>query len=135
MIPAVVRRLATWLSVAALLVAACCATAAAATPPRAVGLDEASWEYAPDRADVGTGQGWAQGRGIANWQPVELPHVFDPHPDADTFHGLVGWYRLPIQAPSRASGFDWGVRFDQVRRAAQVFLDGRLLATHADPYA
>jgi hypothetical protein len=137
MIPSVVRRLVAALTVAALAGAAGSATAAHAAPlpPAAVDLDGAPWQFAADPRDRGGAEGWAQGRGAVDWRPAALPHVFDPHPDAATFGGLVGWYRLPLRAPAAPPGFTWGVRFEQVRRVAEVFLDGRRLAVHGDPYA
>src|SRR5205823_2445409 len=47
----------------------------------------------------------------------------------------VGWYRVALTAPSAPAGFVWGVHFEQVRRIAEVFLDGRRVAVHRDPYA
>jgi Glycosyl hydrolases family 2, TIM barrel domain/Glycosyl hydrolases family 2 len=140
MIPRVVRHVAACWSAVALLCVAWSATASAApatvTPPRAVNLDAAGWEYAPDPADAGLRDGWQGGHGAATWSAVDLPHTFDPQPDARTFHGTTGWYRIRLQRPSDSpAGFDWGVHFEQVRRAADVFLDGRRIAVHSDPYA
>jgi len=134
-----VRRVAACWTVAALACVALAGTAAAAPaagPPRAVDLDAAGWEYAPDPQDAGLRDGWARGHGSATWSAVDLPHVLDPRPDTKDFHGQTGWYRIRLTRPSGTpAGFDWGVRFDQVRRVADVFLDGRRVAVHADPYA
>jgi beta-glucuronidase len=141
MIPRVVRRAAACWSVVALVCAvgssaAVAAPAGAATPPRAVDLDAAGWEYAPDPGDAGLRDGWQGGHGAATWSAVDLPHTFDPQPDARTFHGTTGWYRIRLQKPAGTpAGFDWGIHFEQVRRVADVFLDGRRIAQHADPYA
>ncbi|WP_051221607.1 glycoside hydrolase family 2 TIM barrel-domain containing protein [Conexibacter woesei] len=141
-----VRRAAACWSVVALLCTAWSATAIAApapgapvapvAPPRAVNLDSAGWEYAPDPANAGLRDGWQAGHGAATWSAVDLPHTFDPQPDARTFHGTTGWYRIRLQRPTDSpAGFDWGVHFEQVRRVADVFLDGRRVAVHSDPYA
>ncbi|WP_187369199.1 glycoside hydrolase family 2 protein [Baekduia soli] len=138
MIPAVVRRLVVCLTLTALAGAAGGGVAHAATaPPRAVDLDRAAWEYAPDPGDRGLAERWATGAAGADaaFRPVRLPHVFDPKPDPDTFPGSVGWYRVPITAPTSAPGFTWAVHFEQIRRVADVWLDGRHLATNTDPYA
>ncbi|HEU4976047.1 MAG TPA: glycoside hydrolase family 2 TIM barrel-domain containing protein [Baekduia sp.] len=112
------------------------APAASATAPAAVGLDDAAWQYAPDPHDRGRRRGWQRGRGAAPWRPVQLPHVFDARPRPSTFGGQVGWYRLRLRRPAGAPArFDWGVRFEQVRRVAQVWLDGRRVMSHRDPYA
>lgn len=133
MIPAVVRQLAAFLATVGLLATA--ASTAAAAPPREVSLVNAAWQYAPDAADAGVASGWASGRGDGAWRPVRLPHVFDPRPDDDRFGGTVGWYRLRLTAPRTPRGFAWGVRFEQARRVADVWIDGRRAAHHTDPYA
>ncbi|HMJ33895.1 MAG TPA: glycoside hydrolase family 2 TIM barrel-domain containing protein [Baekduia sp.] len=137
MTPALVRRVAALLTTTALICAAAAGTAAAApAPPRAVDLDAAGWQYAADPGDRGLRDRWSQSQGRPPWQPVTLPHVFDPHPDDATFTGATGWYRIALTAPrGTPAGFGWGVRFEQVRRDAQVWLDGKRLAVHRDPYA
>ncbi|MET0603863.1 MAG: glycoside hydrolase family 2 TIM barrel-domain containing protein [Baekduia sp.] len=137
MIHRVVRRAAAFLTAAALVCAAGVGTASAGVaPPRAVDLDAAGWEYAPDPTDAGLRDGWTRGHGGATWSAVDLPHVFDPHPDPKNFGGQVGWYRIKLTQPTGTpAGFSWGVRFEQIRRVADVFLDGERIAVHADPYA
>ncbi|HEV7753753.1 MAG TPA: glycoside hydrolase family 2 TIM barrel-domain containing protein [Baekduia sp.] len=123
---------------AALVCVAAAGTAAAAAPapPHAVDLDAAGWQYAPDPGGRGLGERWSQGQGDPAWAPVKLPHVFDPRPDDRTFHGETGWYRIALTAPrATPAGFGWGLRFEQVRRDAQIWLDGRRIAEHHDPYA
>ncbi|WP_445148175.1 glycoside hydrolase family 2 TIM barrel-domain containing protein [Baekduia sp. Peel2402] len=96
-------------------------TAQAATLPRAVDLDSAGWEYTPDHR---------------SWTAVDLPHVFDAQPKSQDFSGQTGWYRIALQQPDGTpQGYTWGVHFEQVRRIADVFLDGRKLIRHSDPYA
>jgi beta-glucuronidase len=135
----VVRRIAAcWTAIALVgaAVAGSAGAAPAAAPPRAVDLDFAGWEYAPDPAGAGLRDGWAGGHGGATWSAVDLPHVFDPRPHAGTFGGQTGWYRITLTRPTDTpAGFDWGVRFDQIRRVADVFVDGRRIAAHSDPYA
>lgn len=112
------------------------AHAATPPPPAAVSLDGARWQYAPDPHDRGARRHWERGRGRPAWHAVHLPHVFDPHPHAASFPGTVGWYRLRLHAPPHTPrGFTWAVRFEQVRRVAEVWLDGRRIAVHRDPYA
>jgi beta-glucuronidase len=137
MIHRVVRRAAAFLTAAALVCAAGVGTASAGVaPPRAVDLDAAGWEYAPDPTDAGLRDGWTRGHGGATWSAVDLPHVFDPHPDPKSFGGQVGWYRIKLTQPTGTpAGFSWGMRFEQIRRVADVFLDGERIAVHADPYA
>lgn len=144
MISRVVRRAAAFLTAAALVCVAGVGTASAGVgggggtgfPPRAVNLDAAGWEYALDPTDAGLRDGWAGGHGGATWSAVDLPHVFDPRPDPKVFRGQVGWYRIKLTQPTGTpAGFSWGVRFEQIRRVADVFLDGQRIAVHSDPYA
>jgi hypothetical protein len=95
------------------------AHSAAAAPPRAVSLD---------------GGGWQLQRGGGAWSPVSVPSTFDPRPLAQLFGGRVGWYRLRFQPPPGAKGYAWALRFEQVRRRSVVWLNGRRLGSHDDPY-
>jgi beta-glucuronidase len=66
---------------------------------------------------------------------VEVPHVFDARLLPSTFHGTTAWYRLRFSVPATPRGFGWAFRFGAVRRSATVWLNGRLIGTHSDPYA
>ena len=102
--------------------------------PDARALDR--WQYTADPADAGGNAGW-QNAGTTpddRWSPVTLPHLFEARPVAARFGGTVGWYRTTIDPGVLPPGFAWGVRFEQVRRTAAVWLDGRRIATHLDPY-
>jgi hypothetical protein len=125
-----------------IVVLACCAAAclvgafpvaahADGAPPPAASLNH-GWQFYPDFGDTGLTLGIPAGD--EGWTPVELPHVFDPRPLDALFGGMVGWYRLQFQAPP-ATGYDWVIRFEQVRRVATVWLNGVQLGTHTDPYA
>lgn len=67
------------------------------------------------------------------WTPVSVPSVFDPDAAPELFGGAVKQYRLRFLAP-RAKGFRWAFRFEQVRRRATVYLNGRPLGMNGDPY-
>jgi len=66
---------------------------------------------------------------------VQVPHVFDARLLASEFHGTIAWYRLRFRGPATPRGFGWAVRFGAVRRTAAVWLNGRPIGTHTDPYA
>jgi hypothetical protein len=140
MIPAVVRQLTACLIMLGLLCAGAASASAAAPPapvqpPAAVNLDNAAWSYAPDPRDAGLKAGWQAGTPGPAWRAARLPHVFEPKPEPATFSGTVGWYRLHLTAPPTSGGFGWALRFEQVRRDATVWVDGRKIAHNADPYA
>jgi beta-glucuronidase len=108
------------------------ASSAVASPTR-IQLSH-GWQFQLDPARQGLAAGWQRGAGGGVWQTVTVPHVFDPRPRASLFSGTTGWYRLSFPTPSTPAGFGWGIRFEQARRIAEVWLNGRLLGVHVDPY-
>ncbi len=100
-------------------VVALAAAAAAEALPRPVTL-AAGWEF--------------QLRPDGPWERVQVPHVFDGSADEQLFDGTVAWYRLRFRAPRTPAGWGWDLRFDGVRRRAEVFLNGRPLGRNSDPY-
>ena len=121
------------LFVLAVLVLACPATALAADPPAPVPLAQA-WQYSPDPADRGLTANWQGGYMGATWEPSTVPHVFDSRPLESLFKGAVGWYRVAFEGPATAPGTGWWLRFEQVRRTARVWLNGREIGSNAQPY-
>jgi beta-galactosidase/beta-glucuronidase len=124
-------------SVLTLLLVALAATPACAAPPlsgppAAVPL-ATGWELAMDPGDHGVAEGRPNGGG-PGWRPTTVPGVFDPRPLAGEFHGTVGWYRVTFDGPRAPGGYGWALRFGSVRRVAEVWLNGRLIGRHADPY-
>lgn len=101
-------------------------------PPAAVSLD-GSWQSLSDPHLIGAVRGWQRGGG-RGWQATTVPGVFDARPLARLFKGRVAWYRLTFTGPATAPGFGWALRFEQVRRTARVWLNGREIGAHADPY-
>ncbi len=92
------------------------------------------WEFRPDTADRGLRAGWPARLPARGWQRVAVPHVFDAKAAEAGFGGTVGWYRVRFKAPPARGGFDWELRFEQVRRRARVWLNGREVGRHGDPY-
>lgn len=110
-------------------------------PPRATGaLPPASitlgsgWQYRGDARTVGTAQGWQSPSKTTGWATVGVPSVFDARPLPELFAGTVGWYRVTFATPSTPAGFSWALHFGQVRRRAEVWLNGHPLGASADPY-
>ncbi len=119
------------LALAAVLALAGSAHAAGPPPPLALSQ---GWEWAADAADQGVAQGWAAGQAGVGWEPATVPHVVDARTEPDLFFGSIGWYRLVFTGPQTADRMSWALRFEQVRRRAHVWLNGRDLGTHTDPY-
>lgn len=129
-----VRR--TLLATTALLVAGAPLTGSARAlepVPAAVPLVE-GWQFHPDPRDQGLRERWEAAAPAAGWRGVRVPHLFDPKAAKAGFGGTVGWYRVRFTAPAARPGFDWELRFEQVRRVASVWLNGRPLGRHTDPY-
>ncbi|WP_146175281.1 glycoside hydrolase family 2 protein [Paraconexibacter algicola] len=103
-------------------------------PPAAVALTS-GWQLALDPADRGMRERWQTGAGSPAWRAAAVPGVFDARPVEQDFFGTVGWYRLRFRAPATTDPtMRWGIRFDQVRRDARVWLNGRPLGRNRDPY-
>jgi glycosyl hydrolase family 2 len=68
------------------------------------------------------------------WRPTAVPSVFDSTAIAANYPGRVRVYRLRFRAPAAPRGFHWLLRFESVRRAAKVRLNGRLVGQSVDPY-
>jgi Glycosyl hydrolases family 2/Glycosyl hydrolases family 2, TIM barrel domain/Glycosyl hydrolases family 2, sugar binding domain len=94
---------------------------AAADAPRPVDLSHGRWELRIGATASREG-----------WVPTRVPGVFDPTPERSNFYGTVGWYRLRFVAPRLPPGFHWALRFEQVKRAADVWLNGRHLGHRGD---
>jgi beta-glucuronidase len=97
-----------------------------------VALDE-GWSFVEDPSDDGLDAGRATGGG-EGWEEVGVPHVMLPDPVEENMAGTVGWYRVDFEGPESEDGRGWAVRFGSVRREATVWLNGRRIATHRDPY-
>ncbi len=138
-------------ALAATLCVPAAAWSAEPVPPKAVPLTT-GWEIRdagaappapqpppPDESEEGQENpagGKVRGRASqaeSDWTPVSVPSVFDPDAAPALFGGTVKQYRLRFVGP-RAKGFRWALRFEQVRRRATVYLNGRLLGVNADPY-
>jgi beta-glucuronidase len=120
------------------VLAACCVLALpgralAADPPRPIARAQ-GWPGAPDPTDQGLSLNWASGQDGVGWQPATIPHVFSASTSPDVFFGSIGWYRLAFNGPLTSATQSWAVRFEQVRRKAHVWLNGREIGTHKDPY-
>ncbi len=94
----------------------------------------ASWTLREDPADRGLALGWQRG-GFAGRQ-VSVPNTI--HPSSYTgrageanFEGSVAWYRTSVRAPSTGT---YVFAFQSANFQAQVFLDGRQLASHRGSY-
>lgn len=107
--------------------------ASAADPPGPVLLAQ-GWSFTHDPANEGLTDNWQGGERGTGWEPVTIPHLAEASTDASVFLGSVGWYRIRFTGPATPEGLGWALRFEQVRRIARVWLNGRELGTHTDPY-
>jgi hypothetical protein len=87
------------------------------------------------RGSVPLAEGWEfADRPEGPWRPVRVPHVMDPDPSAEVFPGRVAWYRLRFEGPPTPEGRAWALRFGQVRRRAEAFLNGTPIGRNGDAY-
>lgn len=79
-------------------------------------------------------EGLESSRDAASWRPARVPSVIEPAPLERFFPGTVAWYRLAFTGPPTPPGFAWALRFEQARRSARVWLNGREIGANDDPY-
>ncbi len=104
-------------------------------PPAPIPLDT-GWRYIADPQDIGLHRDWASGvRAGAQAIPVTIPNDFNPSVYDGGDGGTVGWYELRFTAPPPSVGRSWSIRFDEVRRNAEVWLNGHELGRNSDPFA
>jgi len=103
-------------------------------PPAAIALDT-GWRAVPDPRDVGVQNGWARGLPGSGGESVAIPNDFNPSVTPAGDRGTVVWYALRFNGPAAAAGRSWNVHFEQVRRTAEVWLNGRRIGGSGEPYA
>jgi beta-galactosidase len=93
-------------------------------------------ETAPE-GDTPPGQPSPAGRSAqapGQWRRARVPSVFDTRALPSLYPGTVRRYRVTFPGPPTPSGFSWLIRFDEVRRNAAVYLNGRRIGRSVDPY-
>ena len=107
-----------WVALAAGLCLPGVAWSAEPMPPKPIPLSS-GWEIRDGEAGA--------------WAPASVPSVFDTDAAPELYGGTVKQYRLRFVAPE-SKDFRWAFRFEQVRRRASLYLNGRRIGSHADPY-
>ena len=136
----------------AALLLLCPAAAAAAGPPRAASLssgwevrdeagdpakaqpappEESAQEESSGAPEITPGQDPSQS---FRWRATRIPSVFDARVNPKAYPGELRRYRLIFTGPQAPSGFSWLIAFDEVRRAARVYLNGRRIGGDRDGY-
>ncbi|HLH66120.1 MAG TPA: glycoside hydrolase family 2 TIM barrel-domain containing protein [Solirubrobacteraceae bacterium] len=102
-----------------------------------------TWLYRADPTDSGIADGWwRDSSSTVGWAPVTVPNSYNAGDLSDaSMAGSVGWYRRDFTLPPGAFPSwlprryrSWIVRFESVNYRATVWLNGRLLGTHAGAY-
>ncbi|MBV9363967.1 MAG: hypothetical protein JOY89_06990 [Solirubrobacterales bacterium] len=102
-----------------------------------------TWLYRADTGDVGVAQGWWQDvASTAGFSPVSIPNAYNAGDASQAgMNGYVGWYRRDFTVPAGAfatyvakADRKWIIRFESVNYRATVWLNGRLLGSHAGGY-
>jgi hypothetical protein len=107
--------------------------AAAPGDPQQAPPEETAPDSAPPPAPpVAPGATASQTTGT--WHSTEVPSVFNSRAIAREYPGMVRRYRVTFTAPPAARGFGFNLLFEEVRRSARVYLNGRLIGGNRDPY-
>ena len=101
-----------------------------------------TWLYRADPGDAGLVQGWQSQSATDGWSPVAVPSSYNAGDLSNaSMSGSVGWYRRDFTLPSGAfartvpaAARRWIVRFESVNYRATVWLNGRLVGSHAGAY-
>src|SRR5437588_5931729 len=102
-----------------------------------------TWLYRPDLTDVGVAKGWWRDVGATDgWSPVTVPNSYNAGDlSSSSMAGYVGWYRRDFTVPRgafakyvAARARRWIIRFESVNYRATVWLNGKLIGTHAGAY-
>lgn len=92
------------------------------------------WRFRRDPRNIGVRSSWRSG-GFGG-ALIKAPFV----PDAAkirgkagkiNFRGSIAWYRTHVDVPAEGT---YAIRFDSINHKAQVFLDGKRVATHTGEY-
>ena len=89
------------------------AEAAAPAPPQEAPPEETAPESAGPAAPATAAGLVAQSPG--DWEPTQVPSVFDTEALPSLYPGQVRRYRVSFQGPPTPPGFSWLLRFESVR--------------------
>jgi hypothetical protein len=95
---------------------------------------DALWRYQRDPRNVGLRSGWQRGRfGGRLVKPPYVPAAAKIRGNAGkrNFNGTIGWYRTHLDVPVDRT---YAIRFESVNHKAQIYLDGKRVATHTGEY-
>ncbi len=125
-------------TILAAVLAAVCLTPSAA-PAAAAGVPAdlpltTGWQTLADPGVTGVKRGLWRPDNRADWQPGTVPSVLSDVTSEKLYAGTVGWYRVAFDAPERTPAFTLTAHFEQVRRTADVWLNGVKIGHHEDPY-
>ncbi len=102
-------------------------------PPASVALSS-GWRLRADPHDVGRRAHWELGAASERSRPVAIPNDFNPQVTSASNRGTIVWYAVRFTGPPAAAGRTWAVHFSEVRRNAEVWLNGSRIGSSSDPY-
>jgi GNAT superfamily N-acetyltransferase len=93
------------------------------------------WRFQPDPADEGEAADYFRPDCEARfWREVRLPADFETcHPALDAYEG-AGWFRRVLTVPASWRDKRVTLRFDGVNTHAKVWVNGRCVGEHPDPF-
>jgi beta-glucuronidase len=111
--------------------------AVAASPARAATVppETARYHDGPGHRYLLNGGDWQMRRdGSKRWSAVSVPNAWNAHDTSNrSMGGGITWYRKDFVAPSGPAAA-WLIHFDNVRYRATVWLNGKLVGSHAGAY-
>jgi beta-glucuronidase len=101
-----------------------------------------TWLYRADASDSGVPQGfWRNTASTDGWALLTVPNAYNAGDlSRASMVGSVGWYRKDFRLPAAfprgtaAGSQHWIIRFESVNYRAQIWLNGRLIGSHAGGY-
>jgi beta-glucuronidase len=93
------------------------------------------WLQRKDPSNKGQKAGWFRSASTGGWKAVTVPQAFNAgDSSAASQAGTYVWYRKDFRVPSSAKGLNWVIQFESVRYRADVYLNGRLMASSQSGY-
>ena len=101
-----------------------------------------TWLYRADPSAAGVAQAfWRDTASTNGWAPLNVPNAYNAGDlSRASMVGSVGWYRKDFRLPAAFprgtpnASRHWIIRFESVNYRAQIWLNGRLVGSHAGGY-
>jgi beta-glucuronidase len=94
-----------------------------------------AWYERADPAYEGIKAGWQRSASLIGWTATKVPRAANAGDfSQQSYLGGVYWYRKDFRAPRNPPGSRWTLRFESVNYRATIWLNGKLVGSHAGAY-